>query len=70
MSVTIKEIERCAKLTRAVENFRDMYAGCILWGSVPDGDVKADVLIAWMVENPEMAVIAETIRELSARHRS
>lgn len=61
----IQKIESSEKVARAVENFRGMYAGCILWGSIPDGDVKAEVLLAWMVENPELAAIAETIRDLA-----
>jgi hypothetical protein len=61
-----KDIEKAEKLAAEIQNFRDCYASCVLWGSAPDGDVKAEKLIEWMIENPHMAQIAEEIRKHGA----
>jgi hypothetical protein len=37
-----------------------------LFGSAPDGDVKAERLIEWLIENPHMAEIAADIRLFGA----
>ena len=58
-----ENIEKAEKLADAIKNFRDCYRSCVLWGSAPDGDVKADRLIEWLIENQHMAEIANDIRK-------
>jgi len=50
----------------AIDSFRECYKGCILWGSNPDGDVKYDVLIAWICENRGVVEIALGIGKMEA----
>jgi len=58
------DIEKAEKLAGLIRNFRDCYESCVLWGSSPDGDVKAERLIEWLIENQHMAEIAADIRKL------
>ena len=58
-----QDIEKAEKLAGAIRNFRECYSSCVLWGSAPDGDVKAERLIEWLIENPHMAEIANDIRK-------
>jgi hypothetical protein len=62
--IVLDEIKRSKELAREVENFNGLYSTCTLWGSVPDGDVRADQLLAWMIENPGLAEIAADIAKL------
>lgn len=62
----VKDIEKAEKLAAAIANFRSCYADCKLWGSSPDGDVKAERLIEWLIENPHIPEIADDIRKNGA----
>jgi hypothetical protein len=62
----VQDIEKAEKLAAAISNFRSCYAECKLWGSSPDGDVRPEKMIAWLIENPHMAEIADDIRKYGA----
>ncbi len=59
-----KKIENVQKLAKEIENFTDCYQACVLWSSCPDGDVKAESMLAWLIEHPYMAEIAANIKKL------
>lgn len=58
-----QDIEKAIKLAGAIRSFQDCYSSCVLYGSSPDGDVKSERLIEWLIENPHMAEIAADIRK-------
>ena len=57
-------IKHIQKLNSEIENFRACYDGNELWGQ-RDNHVAVDVLIEYLIEHPEFAQIAESIRKLS-----
>jgi len=59
-----KKIEKVQKLAKEIDNFKDCYKDCVLWGSALDGDVKAEQILAWLIEYPYMAEIAANIKRL------
>ena len=59
-----KKIEKVQKLSKEIDNFRDCYKECVLWGSAPDGDVKTEQILAWLIEYQYMAEIAASIKRL------
>lgn len=62
--MTNQDIEKAEKLADAIKNFKNAYSSCVLWGSAPDGDVRPEQLIEWLVENPHMAEIAAEIHKM------
>lgn len=59
------QIEQALRLGNAIDNFKDCYESCVIWGSAPDGDVKAEKMIEWLIENEHMMDIAKKISELT-----
>jgi hypothetical protein len=50
--VTEKEaIAKTLDKAAAIKNFMDCYADCILYGSAPNGDVRPENMLAWLVEH-------------------
>jgi hypothetical protein len=64
----IDEIERIQKLNAEIQNFRDCYnnLNSQLWGG-RDSCVSAESLMSFLIENPELQKIAETIEKLNAK---
>lgn len=63
--MTQYDCEKAVKLGDAINNFKDCYKNCTLWGSAPNGDVIAEKMIEWLLENTHMLDIAKEIEELS-----
>jgi hypothetical protein len=62
--MTPKRLEQIQKLADEIGNFKECYAVCKLWGSLPDGDVDAETILAWLIENPHMNELALSIKKL------
>lgn len=61
---TLKKIETSSKINEIVENFRSCYnSERKLSGSV-DGEVTSDVLLSFLVERPELIILANELKEV------
>ena len=58
-------IEKIQRLNEAIQNFNSCYEKP-LWGSCPDGDVRAEQLLEYLIEHPELSEIAEKIDKLNS----
>ncbi|UCS82829.1 hypothetical protein vBYenSP400_39 [Yersinia phage vB_YenS_P400] len=63
--MTQYDFEKAVKLGDAINHFKKCYEDCTLWGSAPDGDIIAEKMIEWLLENTHMMDIAKQIDELS-----
>ncbi|EAB6873226.1 hypothetical protein WFC_00091 [Escherichia phage vB_EcoM_WFC] len=50
MSVKL-DIQKTLDKAAAIKNFMDCYASCTLYGSVPNGDVRPESMLEWLVEH-------------------
>jgi hypothetical protein len=58
-------MEKVQELSGKIDNFKDCYKDCILWSSVPDGDVEAEQILDWSIDNSYTMDIANDIKKLT-----
>jgi hypothetical protein len=58
-------IEKVQALNSAIENFNACYDKP-LWGSAPDGDVRAAEMLEYLIEHPELSSIAAEVARLNS----
>lgn len=51
-------IDQVQKLNDKIRSFNECYTDCKLWGSSPDGDVKPEQMLEWLIYNNYMVEIA------------
>lgn len=56
-------IENINKLHEKINSFDECYKLCKLWGSSPDGDIRPDKLLEWLMENIHMSEMALDIKK-------
>lgn len=50
--MSIKEdISKTINKAQHIKNFMECYSDCKLYGSAPDGDVKPEDMLAWLIDN-------------------
>jgi hypothetical protein len=54
MPIKPEELAEIQRKAGMISDFRNEYQAATLWGSVPDGDVRWDVLIAWLNEHRDL----------------
>lgn len=58
--MTIKEdISKTINKAQHIKNFMECYNDCKLYGSAPDGDVKAEDMLEWLIVNRYIVDIAD-----------
>jgi hypothetical protein len=57
------KISSIQKAAGEIENFRQCYDGCKIYAN-REGDVDYERMLAWLIENPHMQKIADTISSL------
>lgn len=51
MGLVKEDITNTLNKAATIKNFMDCYADCILYGSSPNGDVKPEIMLEWLVEH-------------------
>lgn len=58
--MTIKEdISKTINKAQQIKNFMECYNDCKLYGSAPNGDVKAEDMLEWLIVNRYIVDIAD-----------
>lgn len=58
--MTIKEdISKTINKAQQIKNFMECYSDCKLYGSAPDGDVKAEDMLEWLIVNRYIVDISD-----------
>lgn len=60
------DIFKVEEIAGEIANFKDCYSDIQLWGQ-RDGPVTAGVLIQWLMDNPHMDQIAQSIAKINAQ---
>ena len=58
------KIQAAQRLSAEITNFTECYSGCELWGDI-DGCVSAEALIEFLINNPDLPVIADNIEKIN-----
>lgn len=46
-----EDISKTINKAQHIKNFIECYNDCTLYGSAPDGDVKPEGMLAWLIDN-------------------
>ncbi len=59
-----KHIQQVQKTSKEIDNFTSCYRECVLYAAQPDGDVKMEQILEWLIKNPHMSEIALKIKKI------
>ena len=61
--MNVEKIKKYSDVVEKIDSFRICYEDIKLYGNI-DGYVDAPAILAWLIENPHMAEIANEISKL------